>query len=236
METSSLLDRVRPPLGLLMLTLAVATFLAHAFPVGGHLGSLLAALDLRLEGNLATVLEALLVLACGASFLHLSRVSHPGGRFEAWQLRFFQVAAGICVFLAADELFSFHIFLGRTFEADTGILEGQRVNHAGYSWLLFYGPACLAFLVLVRRACHRPARAILDPELRRRACRALVLALVAAPLALFFKAEEAWMANNARTQTMLPSFKEAMELIALWALLTGNLLLARAVAAEARAR
>lgn len=230
------LDRARLPLGIMVLVLVATTFLAWTLGPHGLLGKVLWALDLRQEGNPATVLEVVLILACGASFLSLARLPAPRDRFEDWQRLFCRAAAGVCFFLAADEAFSFHVFLGRTFEVDTGILDGQRVDQAGFSWLLFYGPACIAFLVLLRRACHRPARAILDPVIRRRARRALALGLVAAPLVLLVKVEEVWMVNTARVQTMLPCLKETLEVTAVFAILTGNVLLARSFAAETAAR
>ncbi len=233
MKLHYLLEKFAFPLLILSLFFVLTTFLNY-FTQGGewqrlfgfNLHRILQLLDLREENTLATWFSSIIFLVASLSLLLLGWGHSPEYQVSRFTRFIFQLGAiGACL-LSADEVASIHETVGKTVGRFIFnlMVAGANVEDQGFFWVPLFAPLLLIVFLAIAHSLYQVIANLPNPYGQRQSVLwTLLIALICLPGVFVLEALEA----HKDTLTVLTCVEETVEIIGMYSLFLGSLMIAR---------
>lgn len=233
MKLHYLLEKLAFSLLIISLFFILTTFLNY-FTHGGewqrlfgfNLHRILQLLDLREENTLATWFSSMIFLATSLSLVLLGWGRSPEYTVSRLTRFIFQMGAiGACL-LSADEVASLHETAGKTFGRFVFnlMVAGTNVEDQGFFWVPLFAPILLIVFFAIAHSLYQVIANLPNPYGQRQSVLfTLLIALICLPGVFFLEALEA----RKDTLTILTCLEETAEIIGMYSLFLGVLMIAR---------
>ncbi|MBL7005635.1 MAG: hypothetical protein ISR78_00990 [Spirochaetia bacterium] len=168
-------------------------------------------LDLRIETNLATWLESLM-MALSALPCYMLLTYHGGKKLRKRTQFFFGAALCLALFFSADEMVQLHEQIGEKLQSITYL--GKDTFLAGFSWVFYYLPLMLIGIIWVSFVVADLRRNL--PSAIKKKLLILVGVLASSSIAvILLEVAEAYLYTNNFSSDLSTAFEESFELAAI---------------------
>lgn len=112
-------------------------------------------LDLTHDFTIASLYMSFLILISAFTFFLMGWGDREKLKITSSQQGILKLFSGLMLLLSVDEILDLRRQLGMSIESATGFLDGTKLEHLGFSWLLVYLPLALVSLIIFSIFFHK---------------------------------------------------------------------------------